>query len=175
MNGNGKEYALAIFGIALEKDSLKEMSEDLNFVKDAIDENPEYLDYLVNPAIPKSERLNSISEVFSGRVCEDVYSTLCVLCDHGDMYILNDAISEFNEMYEDYTRYAKATITSAVELTNEQKNKLVSKISKLTNKRIEAEYIVDKSIMGGLTVMVDGKYYDGSVRKNLNNLKEVLS
>ena len=175
MNGNGKEYALALFAIALENDSLEQINDDLRTVNDAIKENPDYMGFLINPAIPKSERLQSISDVFEDRVDENVFAMLNVLCDHGDMFVLGETVDEFAQMYEDYMRYAKATVTSAVELTDEQKTKLLSKLHTITGKRIEAEYIIDKSLMGGLTVMVDGKYYDGSVRKNLNNLKEVIS
>lgn len=175
MNGNAKEYALAVFAIALEEDSMTVIHDDLIMVKDAITENPGYMEYLVNPAIPKSERRENLKMVFESRVCGDVFAFLNILCDHGDMYVMNEAIDEFCAMYEDYMRFSKAVITSAVALTEEEKTKLVSKLQSVTNKRIEAEYQVDPSLIGGVTVDVDGKFYDGSVRKNLSNIKEVIS
>lgn len=175
MNGNGKEYALAMFAIALENDCMEEMHQDLTSVDFAIANNPEYLEFLTNPAISKAERLENIKNVFEGNVCEDVFAFLNILCNHGDMYVIISAIKEFEQMYEDYMKFADAVITSAVELTEEQKTRLVAKLSKVTDKRIRPTYVVDKNIIGGLTITVDGKYYDGSVRKNLNNLKEVMS
>ncbi len=175
MNGNGKEYALAMFSIALENDNMEDIHSDLMSVKSAIEENPEYLGYLVNPAIPKSERLENIKAVFEERVCEEVFSFLNVLCEHGDMYTLDSAITEFEAMYEDHMQFANAVVTSAVELTDDQKARLIAKLSKVTSKKIRAEYVIDKNILGGLTITVDGTYYDGSIRKNLNNIKEVMS
>ena len=175
MNGNGKEYALAMFAIAVENDSVASIHDDFLMLKEALANNPEYLEYLVNPAIPKSERLQNISDVFEGNVCDDVFSFINILCDHGDMYIIDNAIDEFEVMYEDYMKYSKAVVTSVVELTPDQKSRLVSKLQAVTGKRVEAEYIIDKSLIGGLSVIVDGKIYDGSVRKNLNNIKEVIS
>lgn len=175
MNGNGKEYALAIFSIALENDNLETVRSDLLLVRDAICDDPDYLGYLISPAVPKSERLLSIAEIFEEYVEENVFAMINVLCEHGDILVLSAAVDEFVQLYEDYMNFAKAVVTSAIELSDEQKDKIVSKLSSVTGKKIQAEYIIDESIMGGVTVMVDGKYYDGSVRKNLNNLKEVMS
>lgn len=175
MNGNGKEYALAMFGIALEKETLDVMQEDLAMLKEAFTENPGYLEYLVNPAVKKSERLENIKTIFEERVCEDVYSFLCVLCEHEDTYCIKEAIDEFSNMYENYKHFATAVVTSAVELTEEEKSKLMAKLTKVTGKRIVASYEIDKNLMGGITVEVDGMFYDGSVRKNLKNIKEVIS
>lgn len=175
MNGNAKEYALAIFAIALENDSMDQVHEDLVLVKDALRENPEYKEFLINPSIPKSERAQSIAVVFENRVCDDVFALLNIICDHGDIFTLEPAIDEFNSMYENFTRHAKAVVTSAVELTDEEKAKLVKKLCEVTKKNVDAEYVIDKSLIGGLIVDVDGKLYDGSVRKNLNNIKEVIS
>lgn len=175
MNGNGKEYALAMFAIALENDSMEEIHSDMVSLKQVIDENPEYLEYLVNPAVSKSERIENVAMVFEGRVCEDVFAFINILVNHGDTYCLESAIDEFNQMYEDYMHFAKAVVTSVVELTDAEKEKLISKLQQVTKKRVVAEYVIDKSLMGGITVVVDGMFYDGSVRKNLNNIKEVIS
>ncbi|MCQ2465894.1 MAG: ATP synthase F1 subunit delta [Clostridia bacterium] len=175
MNGNAKEYALAIFAVALENDSVEQVHEDLLLVRDALVENPEYKDYLVNPAIPKSERMANLELVFSEQVCDDVFAFLNIICDHGDVFTLEPAIEEFNVMFESHMRMAKAVITSAVELTEDEKTKLITKLQAVTKKNVEAVYVIDKSLIGGVTVDVDGKFYDGSVRKNLKNLKEVIS
>ena len=70
---------------------------------------------------------------------------------------------------------ADAVITSAVELTDDEKHRLERKLTDVTGKKIRASYVIDKSIIGGVSIAVDGKNYDGSVRKNLKNLKEVMS
>jgi ATP synthase F1 delta subunit len=159
----------------LETGDPQEIYRDIETVDGLIKENPEYVDYLVNPSIPKSERIKSISDTFEGRVCDQVFSFLLVVMEHRDMKILLSAIDEFRSMYEYYMNIADAVVTSAVELTEEEKKKLIAKLSSVTGKSIRATYVVDKDIIGGISVTVDGRIYDGAVRKNLNNLKEVMS
>jgi F-type H+-transporting ATPase subunit delta len=61
------------------------------------------------------------------------------------------------------------------ELTDEQKARLTAKLTKVTGKTIKPQYVIDKGLIGGISVTVDGKHFDGSVRKNLKNIKEVIS
>ena len=175
MRGNGKEYAIALFSLALESEEHAQIYGDMEYLKELINENPEYIDYLVNSSIPKSERVNNLREVFEGRVCDPVFAFLNVLLEHRDINVLLSAIDEFRSLYEDYMNVADAVVTSVVELTDEQKKKLISKLSLVTGRRIRATYVIDSSLIGGLSVTVDGKLYDGSIKKNLNNLKEVMS
>ncbi len=175
MNGNGKEYAIALFSIMLESGESSTIIGDIDLVDSMFMENPDYIEYLINPSIPKSERIESLRSVFEGQVCDNVYSFLNVICEHRDMHVLFSAIEEFRAMYEDYMHIAEAVITSAVELTDEQKARLTAKLTKVTGKTINARYFVDKSLIGGISITVDGKNFDGSVRKNLKNLKEVIS
>ena len=175
MNGNGKEYAIALFSVMLETGTEDKVAGDLNFIDRTFKENPEYIDYLNNPSIPKSERIESLKSTFEDSVCESVFAFLNVICEHRDMSVLFSSVEEFNTMYDDYKHIATAVITSAVELSDDQKKRLVSKLSEVTGKNIHAEYEIDKNIIGGLSVVVDGKHFDGSVRKNLKNIKEVIS
>lgn len=175
MNGGGKEYALALFSIMVENGNPEEIYSDIELVGQVFSSNQEYIEFLVNPSIPKSERLEDMRRLFEGRLSETVFSFLNVIFEHRDMYVLLSAIDEFKSMYENYMNIADAIVTSAVELTDEQKQRLITKLEGVTGKTIRAEYIVDKSIIGGISISVDGKNYDGSVRKNLKNLKEVMS
>lgn len=175
MRGGGKEYALALFSIVLESREPAQIYSDMEMIEALIKENPEYIDYLVNSSIPKSERVNNLRQTFEGSVCEPVFAFLNVLLEHRDINVLLSAIEEFRSLYEDYMNVADAVVTSAVELTDEQKNKLTAKLSAVTGRKIRATYVIDGSIIGGLSVTVDGRLYDGSIRKNLKNLKEVMS
>lgn len=175
MNGGGKEYALALFSIMLENDQPEQIYADIEFVDRVFKDNQEYIEFLVNPSISKSERIEDLRKAFEGQICETVFSFLNVIFEHRDMYVLLSAIDEFRTMYEQYMSIADAVVTSAVELTDDQKQRLVNKLTEVTGKTIRATYVIDKSIIGGLSVAVDGRNYDGSVRKNLNNLKEVMS
>ena len=66
-------------------------------------------------------------------------------------------------------------MTSAVELTEGEKAKLIEKLSQKLGRTIHLECAVDPSLLGGLVVNVDGKVIDGSLRSKLQEIKEVMT
>ena len=71
-------------------------------------------------------------------------------------------------------KIAHATVTSAVELTEEEKNRLIAGLEARERCRVQGEYRVDPSLLGGLIVEVEGKILDGSLRHRLSEIKEVI-
>ena len=66
------------------------------------------------------------------------------------------------------------TVTSARVLDAEERNKIDSVFAKKYDDPIDAEYLVDDSLIGGIMVF-DGKtVYNGSVKSKLERLKERL-
>ena len=76
-----REYAEALFSVALEENSAEEYLEALLTVRQVIGENPEYIEFLASPAIPMSERAVAIDEAF-GSMPEYVVSFIKLLCEN---------------------------------------------------------------------------------------------
>ena len=60
-------------------------------------------------------------------------------------------------------------------LSDEQKKALCAKLAKMCSKQIDARYVEDKSLIGGIRVEVDGKTLDGSIEKRLQKVKGVMN
>ena len=169
-----KEYAMALFSLAQETDAVNEISEALDTVSAVMKENPEYTDFLASPNIPKSERTAAIEQAFSGSVPEHVVSFLSILCDRGRIRNLSECISEYRQLCDAANRISVAEISSAVELTENEKSALTKKLEKLCGNSVVLNCTVDPSLIGGMVVSVDGRVIDGSIRHRLHELKEVM-
>lgn len=175
MTSVGREYAIALFDAAYEDGTLDAVREDLTEIRKLLKAQSEYIGFLMNPAIPKQERIDSLSDAFEGNIEDTLYAFLAVMATNNQMSEFFVAAKEFEKMYEDYKKISFAVITSAVKLTDEEKRKIVTRLRKVTGKAISPIYKVDESIIGGVTVTCDGMFFDGSVAKNLKNIKEVIS
>ena len=171
----GREYAIALFEASYEAGVIDAVREDLITVRRLFTAERDYIAFLSNPAIPKQERLDSLASAFDGKVEDTLYSFLSIMAKNNDMREFASAVKEFEKMYEDYKRFSVAFITSAVELTEEEKKKIIARLTEVTGKSISPVYRIDESIIGGVTVTCDGMFFDGSVAKNLKNIKEVIS
>lgn len=174
MKGTSKEYAAALYSLAKEKNMEENIVSALGSIKKVFDLTPELKDYLRSPGIPIQVRLETIRTAFEEEVPEEAVSFLSVLCRHGDIENLNDCIREYNSIYDYHKNVCPTLVTSAVELTEEEKAKLIQKLTEKAEKRIEVEYRIDPSLLGGLTVEMDGMIIDGSLKRRLQTMKEVI-
>ncbi|MBQ3924822.1 MAG: ATP synthase F1 subunit delta [Firmicutes bacterium] len=171
----GREYAIALFDSSYEDGSIDAVREDLGVVRQLFIDESEYIGFLRNPAISKEERMDSLKAAFEGKIEDTLYSFLAVMAYNNHMNEFFVAAQEFEGMYENYKKVSYAVITSAVRLTDEERARILERLRKVTGKRIYPIYRIDESIIGGVTVMCDGMFFDGSVAKNLRNIKEVIS
>ncbi|MBQ7953717.1 MAG: ATP synthase F1 subunit delta, partial [Clostridia bacterium] len=153
----------------------KEYKEALGTVVELFEENLQYTDFLSTFAIPLEERLNALETAFSDKIPRDVLSFLKLLCEKRHIGEFSECVEEYNTMYNEICGISNAKVTSAVELSKNEKASLVKKLEKMSGKKTLVEYTVDKSIIGGLIVETDGKIIDSSLRKHLNDVKDVVS
>ena len=169
-----KEYAAALFDLAQETDSVQAISDSLDTVLTVFEENPEYVDFLSSPNIPKSERIAAIEQAFTGSVPEYVVSFLSLFCERGRIRSLKECISEYRQLCDAANKISVADVASAVELTEAQKSALVKKLEKICGNTVVLNCTVDESLLGGMVVSVDGRVIDGSIKHKLRELKEVM-
>ncbi|MBR2615407.1 MAG: ATP synthase F1 subunit delta [Clostridia bacterium] len=174
MNEISKEYGSALFLIACEVGKEEAYLEALQVVEDAFRDAPELGALLGSPNIPVRERLEVIDTVFGERLPEHVLSYLKLLCEKGRIPQLCESILAYRELYDAAKHQVLATVTSAVPLTEEEKEKLIQKLETLSSGRVQAEYRIDKALLGGFVVEMDGRVLDGSLRHHLHKIKGVI-
>lgn len=169
-----REYAEALFMLAAEEGKAEEYFSSLLTVRELVEENPEYIEFLSSPAISLKERLSAIDEAYETVFPEYVVSFLKLLCENGRISTVNTAIDEYEKLMMAFSNRTVAVITSAAPLDEEQKQKVCEKFQKITGKSIQAVYAVDESLIGGLKVEIEGKTYDGSIKHRLSDVKDVI-
>ena len=168
------EYAKALFMLALEKECSKEYKDALELVSGVFDENPVYKDFLSTFAIPLEERLNALDEAFKDSIPREVLSFLKILCEKKHIDEFSECAEQYIAMHDEMEKISNAKVTSAVELTEEEKTNLKENLEKKSGHKMIIEYIVDESIIGGLIVEADGKIMDSSLKKHLKEIKDVI-
>lgn len=175
MTATGNNYAEALFMLAREENSIDEFYDGLNIAKGVFMESPEYLQFLSTPSIPKSERTAALSQAFEGKLNEHILSFLQLLCEHGKAEQFFDCVSEYERLREWAANVVVATVKTAVELSNAQRQGLIKSLEKRTGKSVTLNCVIDSTLLGGIQVEIDGQLLDGSVKNNLKRAREVIS
>lgn len=167
-------YAEALFLLSREEESSREYLTALCDICTVFRENPEYPVFLASYAISKEKRIEAIEKAFGGRIPERVVSFICILCEKRKIFEIEEIKSEFENMYFQAENISKAVVTGAYPLSDDQKAKMKEKLERLCGHRVEAQFETDRSLIGGMTVELDGRIIDSSVRNQLNKLREVM-
>lgn len=170
-----REYAVALFSLTAEENLTDEYLEHMKTVADILAENEEYIEFLASPAVSLSERCASVDEAFGSDFPEYAVSFLKVLTENGKIRSVFGCIEEFRKLAMSVSARAEATVWSVVELSSEQKNAICAKLSSVTKKQVDATYIIDESLIGGIKIEIEGKTYDGSIRHRLQEVKDVIT
>lgn len=171
----GKEYASALFTLAMEEGKQEEYGQALETVETVLSENSEYIDFLNSFSVPKAERIDAIEEAFGKSIPEHIVNFVKLLCEKDRISEIFDCIAIYKEFLDMSKNIAVAKITSSVELTEAEKEKLKKKLETTYNKTVVLDLKVDKSLVMGVVVEIDGKIIDGSIKKSLSDIKDVIS
>ena len=175
MTETSKEYASALFELAVDSRMEDMTAEALHQVRDLLCGTPDALATLASPAIPKKERLGILEQVWGETLPGHVMGFLQVLCSHGHIRELGDCVEAFDNLLDTARKLSTATVTSAVALTDGEKDKLQAQLEKRLGRTIRLDCSVDASLLGGLVVEIDGKVMDGSLKHRLHEIKEVMN
>ena len=115
MTETSKEYASALFDLAIESHTEDLTQAALHQVLDALTGTPDALAMLASPAIPKRERLAVLEEVWGESLPGYVMEFLQVLCDHGHIRELYGCVAAFDDLLDTARKLSTATVVSAVE------------------------------------------------------------
>jgi F-type H+-transporting ATPase subunit delta len=100
---------------------------------------------------------------------------IAVLIDHRRTAFLPDIARQVEVELNERLGFAEAEVTSVRELTDAEKRTLEAQVERLTGKRVRARYAQDASLLGGAVVKVGSTIYDGSVKGQLEKIREQLS
>ena len=166
----GIRYSKAIFDIAEEKNQVKEIYELLNSVMVLYRTDKEFKNFIRNPLISNEEKKLVLNEIF-GKDNRDNLNILLYILDKGRINCIKYIVAEYLKIYYRKNRILDVRATFTKELTEEQKKKLIDKLSQKTGKEINLEVKIDKNILGGGIIRIGDKIIDGSIRRELDNWK----
>ena len=175
MTTTSKEYAEALFELAVQGGVTKETSEGLETVVSALLQMPDYRALLASPAIAKEERLAALDTAFRGKVPDILLAILRMMVSRGHVSALNGMARDYDELARGYRGESMAVVTSAVPLKEAEAVALRSKLEKKLARQITLQCAVDPDLIGGIRVEVDGRVIDGSIRNKLDEIKEVMN
>ncbi len=168
-------YANALFSLANEQGDavMQETRSDLRQTAVLFSLNPDLTRLLSLPTVSVEERVGIAKKIFGETGLAS--RLLFLLIDHDRVRYLGEIADDFDRKMLDYQNTEDVTVTTAVAMTPEQKERLRAALSEKLHKVIRITERIDRSILGGVIVKYGDTRIDNSVKYRLDALREQLS
>jgi F-type H+-transporting ATPase subunit delta len=170
-----RRYATALADAVLNSGQTETIKQELAVWHQLIDDNPDLQNVFRSPAIAHANKENVLETLLAKTRPSKITSNfLRILLRNGRLTELREINERFGIVLEERSGSVVADITSARELADQQRSELKGNLERLTGKQVKVNFTTDPDLIGGVVTRIGSTIYDGSVRTQLENLKEEL-
>lgn len=167
-------YAQSLFEAARGREEIEETLENLKEFVDVLRESNELREFFHGTHIPESQKRNAI-DALTEEMSLSTRNFLKVLIDNSRTEIIEDVVPRYEDLVEEYQGKVEVELTTAVELSDEMLDRFKSRLGEILNGReVLLETYVNPDLVGGAVVRVGEKQVDGSVRGQLQGLRQQM-
>lgn len=169
-----RPYAQAAFDEAHELGDLKGWSEMLLSLAETIC-YPEVRAVVTNPRIVKSKVESLLEGLLGGKAKAQQRNFVRVLVDNQRLLLLPEIVSIFESLRSEAEKTINVVVDSAFELSEVQKEKIISSMKTRMGREIKLVCKVNKELLGGVVIRAGDKVIDGSARTRLGEMANALA
>jgi len=130
---------------------------------------------MTNPAVPAPKKRAIVDSILPRLgVAPVVQKTLQMLASRDRLALLPEILDAYSSRLMDHQKVVRANVTSAVPLPADRAKTLERELAGMTGRRVVMSAAVDPAIMGGLVTRIGSTVWDGSVRRQLEKIREKL-
>jgi F-type H+-transporting ATPase subunit delta len=112
--------------------------------------------------------------VLAGKLTGEMENFVRVLAENGRLEVLGEIRTQYEALKNEREGVVMAEVYSAFEMDTAQLADLVARLEKKTGRKVSARISVDKSLIGGVKIVIGDKVIDGSARAQLAALETAL-
>jgi len=168
-----RPYAEAAFRLADAKGALAEWSAALANLS-AVAADPRMRAAIGDPNLPAAKLAGLFIAVLAGKLPGEAENFVRVLAENGRLEVLPEIRAQYEALKNEREGVMEAEVQTAFEVDAAQLADLVGRLEKKTGRKVKARVSVDKSLIGGVRIVLGDKVIDGSARAQLGALEAAL-
>lgn len=166
-------YAEAFIKYARETIGKEKAVSDIQRVRDTLRENSSLKECLENPQVPFTEKCRLIDEIIQDGFSDEIRHFLKLLIDHRRIVFFHD-IAEYIRVTYCHEGEEEALLKTTFPLDIDLIKRIQDFFEQRLDKKLKFYIELDSRLLGGIQVMIGNRIFDGSLKRQLANLKERL-
>ncbi len=165
-----ERYAQALLELVSDNLSKEDILKELLDITESVKGSDDLNKVMTSPVISENEKKNVISKLFEDTTNKVILNFLKLLVDKNRFSMLESITKEYKNEINRLNNLLSINITSAIDLTEDEKSTIKNKLSNILNKNIELEWAINPDIIAGLVFEVGDNIIDNSLRHKLQDL-----
>src|SRR5215471_13769648 len=171
-----RRYAAALADVVLARGEAREVQNELAIWQEMLDSHDNLRTAFANPTIALDQKravLNGLIEISRPR--PTTVNFLKVLLQNQRLTELSEINRKLGEILDDRAGTVAATVTTARPIPADVHERLRGTLASLTGKKVRIDFVTDPGLIGGVVTRIGSTVYDGSVRNQLQQIKEKMA
>ena len=170
-----KRYARAFFDIASEEKQLERYYNEINQFASIIAQNKALGEFLANPVFEQESKKGVVENIIGKlQLSGMTVNFLKLLVDKKRIDVLRDIIFFYRQLMDESLKKVRVNLKTAFPLSSEMQDYITSSLEKVTGRKVEVSVEKDPGLLGGIVIGVGDTLYDGSIKSQLNNMRNLL-
>ena len=167
-------YAKAFLGAAEKAGTSDRLVEELTAVADLLAGQPKLAAVFGSALVTHDEKSQILDHVFGSRVSPLLLDFLKVVSRHGRLDVVQTIAAEVIKLFDELRGRIRVRLATATPVVDGLAKSLAGSLEKLLGGRPEIEPAVDPELIGGLVVRVGDTVYDGSLARQLDQVRQQM-
>ncbi len=169
-----KKYAKMFIGL-VGIETVPQALAELTVISRLMQESREFRGFLAGPVFTAQDREKGIAPIADRlQLSAKTVGFVLYMCETGVIAAIEAVIRHATAIYLEKKKLAKATVMTPVEISGARADRLKASLSKMINRDVDIDYVIDPSLLGGILVKVGSTMYDSSIKGQLRLLKDEL-
>ena len=170
-----KTYGDALFAVATEENRMDEFFEAAKAVAEILRTNEDFGKLMNHPKIMKEDKVAIVEETFGTQIPKEMVGLMTVMITKGRASEMLSVMDYFVDLVKEEKKIGKADVTTAVVLSEDQKEKVEKRLLETTKyETFEMNYKVDETLIGGMVIRIGDRVVDSSIKTKLYDLSREL-
>lgn len=171
-----RRYAAALFDVTKQNNTLDAAQASLASFATLVAGSPELATVFGSRAVPAQKKL-SVAQTLVAQLNapQEIQRLITALGDRDRLGLIADVASAFAARVRQEQHILQADVTTAVPLSREGAASLATSLGNALGGTVTIKQHVDPSIVGGVIAKVGSLVFDGSVTRQLELMKTVLT
>ncbi len=170
-----RRYARAFFDIAVEEKKIEGYYDEIIQISSVVERDKALRDFLANPVFEQTIKKSVVEKIISKlQFSQMTINFLKLLADKKRFEVLPEIATCYRHMMDEVLKRVRVNVKTVLPLSEEMQTYIKTGLEKMTGRQVEINLEEDPTLLGGIVIGVGDTLYDGSIKNQLNNMRNLL-